>query len=225
MTDINVSVIIPAFNEEKNIKDTINALKEVNAIKQIIVVNDGSKDKTQEIVEKLDVQLINHDKNHGKGCAINTGAKYVTEDVVALVDGDLGTTAKEIKKLFKPIYLKEADISVAILPGTKKKGGFGLVKKLALVGLKLNTKEKFRAPLSGQRVMKRDVLEKLLPFSNGFGIELEMTINSLKNGYRIKEIKTNISHNETGRDIRGFIHRGRQFKDILLSLLTKGLKS
>ncbi|NLB18101.1 MAG: hypothetical protein GX825_05070 [Syntrophomonadaceae bacterium] len=71
-----------------------------------------------------------------------------------------------------------------------------------------------REPLSGQRAMTIEVLEAILPFHSGYGIEIGMTIRAVRNGYRVMEVPVNMSHAETGRDLKGFIHRGRQFLDV-----------
>ncbi|SMB95029.1 Glycosyl transferase family 2 [Desulfonispora thiosulfatigenes DSM 11270] len=224
MESKNISALVPAFNEEKNIKDTILALKKIEAITEIIVIDDGSKDRTKEIAQGLDIKVISQPTNLGKGDAINTGSRYVNGKYVALVDADLGKSAEDINLLITPIINNKADISVAIFPPAKRKGGFGLVKKLATFGLKVRTKQVFKAPLSGQRVMSKDTLLDLVPFSPRFGLEVEMTIKSAKKGYKIIEVETNLSHAETGRDLSGIIHRGKQFKDVFISILIKGWK-
>ena len=70
------------------------------------------------------------------------------------------------------------------------------------------------ATLSGQRLFKKEVLEKFKEIPFGYGVEVGMTIDILKNGYKIKEVLVNMTHNETGRDLKGFIHRGKQYYHI-----------
>ena len=70
-------------------------------------------------------------------------------------------------------------------------------------------------PLSGQRAMTKKVLLDVLPLSSGFGLEVGMSIRALRRGYRIVEVDTTMTHAETGRDLQGFLHRGRQFLDVL----------
>ena len=69
-------------------------------------------------------------------------------------------------------------------------------------------------PLSGQRAMTYQVLQDILPFHSGFGIEIGMTIRALRRGYRVMEVPVQMSHAETGRNLKGFLHRGRQFVDV-----------
>ena len=74
-------------------------------------------------------------------------------------------------------------------------------------------------PLSGQRAMTDKVLRDILPFHSGFGIEIGMTIRALRRGYRVVEVPVNMTHAETGRNLKGFIHRGKQFMDVARVIL------
>ena len=78
------------------------------------------------------------------------------------------------------------------------------------------------SPLSGQRAMTSEAFEKVAPFAPGFGMEVAMTVDALRAGLRVVEIQTTMSHSETGRDLAGFMHRGKQFRDILLALIKRG---
>jgi hypothetical protein len=71
------------------------------------------------------------------------------------------------------------------------------------------------APMSGQRAMRPGVLPKLLPFAPGFGIETGMTIDALTKGLRVVEVELDLEHRATGKSLRGFMHRGRQARDVL----------
>src|SRR5699024_4267141 len=101
------------------------------------------------------------------------------------------------------------DVSIAKFPPSKKKGGFGVVKKLAKNGVYFYTKRSVTTSLSGQRIFKRKVLEDIILPTGGYGVEVEMTIDILKKGYTIIEVPVNMKHAETGRDIQGFKHRGK----------------
>lgn len=77
------------------------------------------------------------------------------------------------------------------------------------------------ATLSGQRIFKREVLEKFDEIPFGYGVEVGMTIDILKYGFKIKEVLVNMTHNETGRNLKGFIHRGKQYYHIKKGFRTK----
>jgi len=214
VTTKRVSVLIPAHNEEKYIFETIDAIKKIPVINQIVVVDDASADNTAQLAVKAGARVISLPKNMGKGGALNKGLEHITEEVIALIDGDLGSSAIELTKLAAPVLADEADMTVARFPKARKKGGFGLVKGLARKGIKLFTGLEVAAPLSGQRVLKRQVVEALGGFESGYGVEVGMTIDVARKGFRIREVEVDMTHAETGRDLHGFLHRGKQFIDV-----------
>jgi len=219
---LEISVLIPAYNEENKITRTIESLYKLKEVKQIIVIDDGSWDNTALVASKAGAQVIKLSANRGKGAALNEGAKYISKDWVALIDADLEETASELKKLIPPVFEGNYDMAIAVFPPAVKKGGVGLVKNLASLGLKIMTKNVFLAPLSGQRLMSKQVFLDLLPLAGGFGVEVGMTIDACLKGYRIVEVFTNMGHAETGRNWEGFLHRGKQFKDVFYTLTKKG---
>ncbi|ADL68837.1 glycosyl transferase family 2 [Thermoanaerobacterium thermosaccharolyticum DSM 571] len=218
---MSVSVLIPAFNESNRIVDTIRGMENIKEIDEIIVVNDGSTDDTADKAKKAGAKLVNIKNNSGKGKALKEGLKYVKNDVVAFIDADVGLTSREVIKLIEPVINGEADVTVARFPKVNVKSGFGFVKRLAKYGVKLLTGCDFDSTLSGQRVFKKEVLDKIKRFYSGYGIEVGMTIDILNMGYKIKEIDVDMTHSVTLRDLKGFIHRGRQFIDILKVLFIK----
>lgn len=214
-----VIAVVPAFNEEGFIETTLNNIKNNEIIDEIIVVDDGSTDNTSKIVQNMGIKLIKLKENHGKGYAIKEAISREDFEYLVLIDGDLGKTSNEVNKLVFPVINGEADVTIARFKKPKKKGGFGLVKGLAKYGIYLLTGQKIDTTLSGQRVYKREVVDKILFIPDKFGVEIAMTAETLKNGFKIKEIEVDMTHRETGRDIRGFIHRGKQFFDILKTLI------
>ena len=131
-----ISIIIPAYNEEIRIKDTLESIKGINEINEIIVVDDGSTDKTTKIASEVNSEkiiVLKLDKNRGKGYALNYGLKIAMKnaDIIGFLDADLGSSAKEVKKLIDPMISGDADVVIAKFPPAKKKGGLGFVKGLA----------------------------------------------------------------------------------------------
>ncbi|WP_066637519.1 glycosyltransferase family 2 protein [Desulfolucanica intricata] len=220
-----VSVLIPAYNEEKYIKSTILAVRSIPEVNKIIIVDDGSEDQTVELARSVGATVITSSNNLGKGGALNLGAKYVnTDDIIVLLDADLGKSASEARKLILPILEDRVDMTIAQFPRAKIKGGFGLVKGLARRGIKVYTGMDMQSPLSGQRAMTKNVFNKILPFASGYGVEISLTIKTARMGFRVKEVPVQMTHAETGRDLKGFLHRGKQFRDILKELVLLSIK-
>ena len=214
-----VSIIIPAYNEEGKIKDTLLGIVNINEINEIIVVDDGSSDKTTDVaksVESEKIKVFKLEKNRGKGYALNYGLDIAMKnaDIIGFLDGDLGSSSSETIKLIEPVINNEVDVTIAKFPPAKKKGGMGFVKRLAKESVFEITGVELDATISGQRIFKKEVLEKFSEIPYGYGVEVGMTIDILKHGYTIKEILVNMTHSETGRDLKGFIHRGKQFYHI-----------
>ena len=212
---LSVSVLIPAYNEENKISDTVASAFALPGVKQVIVVDDGSVDDTAGKAVAAGAEVTRVFPNKGKGNALNVGATLVKGDIVVLLDGDLGRTAEAAGKLIEPIMQQKTDMTIAKIVSSKKSGGFGLVRGLARKGVKFLTGKDMTCVLSGQRAMSKAVFNQLLPFSDGFGVEVGMTVKALQGGFDLMEVPVSMKHSETGKDLRGFIHRGKQFYHIL----------
>lgn len=218
------SVIIPAYNEEKRIGNTVKALQSIPIIDQILVVNDGSMDNTRRVAIQAGAEVKNLKKNMGKGAALNEGIKYISQDFVAFIDADLEEKAIEVLKLFNPIKNNFADLTIAIFPQKTSKSGLGLTKGFSKWGINFLTGQLMQEPLSGQRAMRKEILKILSPFSSRFGVEVGMTIDAARQGLRILEIPTLMGHAYTGKDLHGFYHRGKQLKDISWTMFNRSIR-
>lgn len=212
---MTITVVLPAYNEELRIADTLRAVKSLDHIDDIVVVNDGSHDKTADRAREEGVTLIDLPGNQGKGGALNAALPYINADIVVFLDADLGASAAEADKLIEAVRNDLCDLAIAAFPPPSRKGGFGLVKGTAARAIRRAGKMEVTAPLSGQRAMNRKALEMLYPFDEDYGVELGMTIRALARGLRVVEVPTTMSHKETGRDLQGFLHRGKQFLDVV----------
>ncbi|MHB1126816.1 MAG: glycosyltransferase family 2 protein [Bacillota bacterium] len=214
----SVSILIPAYNEERNIGATLEALKGLKGISQVMVVDDASTDKTFEMAEKAGAETIRLERRSGKGGALNRGIPYLQGQVVALLDADLGSSAADVINILEPVLSGETDMAIARFPAPSQKGGFGLTQGFARTGVSFLTGRYVSACLSGQRAMTRELLHKLAPLAPGFGVEVAMTVEALRMGYRVREVEVSMRHRETGRNWRGFMHRGKQFYAVGLGL-------
>lgn len=211
----DVSVIIPAYNEQTRILKTLESLRGIEGIKEIIVVDDGSTDSTYEVLRQLDdITLLHIDYNKGKGNAVRYALDYVSTDMVALLDADLCESAGEIKKLMEHIRPEEKTIVIGRLPAPKTRGGFGIVKKVSNRGFQTLTARQVDSLLSGQRIVPLEFL-KSIELPAGFGLEFKITLEGVRKGFELVEVPVDMHHRETGRDLKGFLHRGKQCMDIL----------
>lgn len=212
----SVSVIIPAYNEGDIIAETLSAL-DFDWIGEIIVVDDGSRDNTRDILYGFPVEVIAFANNRGKGEAVRTGCRRARGDIIALVDADTGDSVREIERLVEPVLAGEVEVTVAVLP--VRGGGLGLVRGLAARGLKHLTGREMKAPLSGQRVFRAELVDSFLPFAPGFGLELGMDLVILQQEIAFREVECDFCHRVTGQTWSGYLHRTRQFRDVLRTLV------
>ena len=111
-------------------------------------------------------------------------------------------------------------MSIARFPRSAGKAGFGLVKGLARWGItRLGGPFDAHAPLSGQRALNRSALRACRPFEAGYGVEVALTVRALRAGLRVVEVETEMSHAATGRDLAGFVHRGRQLVHVAAAIV------
>ncbi len=112
-TDFTLTVLIPVFNERDTIRMALDAVLASPYKKEIIIIDDGSTDGTREIIQKVhhpDVRVLFHDKNSGKGRAIQTGFTHATGDIVLVQDADLEYDPSEYPALLQPILIGKADV-------------------------------------------------------------------------------------------------------------------
>ncbi len=213
-----VSIIIPAYNESDVIEKTIQNAKSTELVDEIIVVDDGSNDDTGAYAKRCGVIVLQNKVNQGKSKALMKGLGEATGDIIVFLDADVGSSAEQVAKIIKPVMQGECDVAIARFGAAKRKGGFGIVKWLSRWGVKRLGGKYIQSVLSGQRAFKREVL-KDIKLGSGYGAEVAMTIDILRKGYHIEEYDVNMTHKETGRDLAGFLHRARQFKDIVKMLV------
>jgi len=218
---MDIAVLIPAHNEAERISATVTAARSIPGVTRVVVVDDSSQDETARLAEDAGAKVVRLWSNVGKGAALEAGAARVENaDIVLLLDGDLGESADQGVALLGPVLAREADMAIATFPKPQGKAGFGLVKSLARWGIRrMGGGWVATAPLSGQRALTRTCLVAVRPFATGYGVEVSLTVRALRAGLRLVEVPTTMSHAATGRNLHGFVHRGRQFVHVSLALL------
>lgn len=194
MNFLKVSIIIPAYNEEKSIHETIKALKTVmkktKYSYEIIVVNDGSSDGTAAVLSReTGVITLAHDRNIGYGAALKTGIKHSKGDIIAITDADGSYPVDRIPNLLT--HMSKYDMVV----GARKLGSKGIpffrkpAKVMLSIMSKYITETKIPDLNSGLRCFKRELAEKYFHlFPNGFSFTTTITVASLIDGYNVKYI-------------------------------------
>ncbi len=198
---MNVSIVIPTYNEEKNIRKTVykilKFLKKENYDFEIIIIDDNSKDKTQYELKKIKknkkIRILKNKKNMGKGYSVKKGILNAKKDYVLFSDADLSTPIKELKNFEKYLNydiviasraLKESKISKKqpILRIFLGKIFNLLVQIIALKGIK-DTQ-------CGFKLLKKDVAKNIFSKMtiNRWGFDVEMLFLAKKNKYLIKEV-------------------------------------
>jgi len=193
----SLSVIIPAYNEEKAIKETISGLKKelkkLDLDYEIIVINDASTDKTKKILEKnKEIKLINHPHNRGYGASLKTGIKESKNEWILIIDADGTYPIESIPELIK--YSLDYDMVVGAR--TKKSVKIPLVRKPAkwMLNKLANCLCSTKIPdlNSGLRIMRKGLVKKFISIlPNGFSFTTTITLAALTNDYSVKYIPIN----------------------------------
>jgi glycosyltransferase involved in cell wall biosynthesis len=202
---MKLSVIIPVFNEKHTIEKVIHRVREIEVgmEKEIIIVDDGSQDGTQDVLNNLnfpDTKTFFHAKNQGKGAALHTGFSNAQGDIILIQDADLEYDPAEYPTLLKPILDGRADV----VYGSRFLGGPHRVLFFwHYVGNKLlTTLSNMLSNLNLSdmetcyKVVKKDFLDRITLKSKRFGFEPEITIKLAKLKAKIYEVPISYS----GRD-------------------------
>jgi glycosyltransferase involved in cell wall biosynthesis len=215
-------ILVTAHNEAPQIEATLDALGQAFPGAPVFLADDGSTDATPKIAGRAGVRVVRSRRMIGKGGAATLAARAALEDVrknrdepiFVLCDGDLAASAGRLGALVDAVRGGEADIAVAAF-ATRIGGGVGLAVGFARWAIRRRCGLELRAPISGQRALRASVLEDVLPFARGFGMEIGMTIDATRAGHRIAEVELDLAHRATGRTLSGFAHRGCQLIDFV----------
>ncbi len=223
-----VAVVVAARDEAQRIETTLAALRRSFPAATLWIADDGSRDATAALAERAGARVVSAGTASGKGAAMTLAARRVLADqpggpadVLVLCDGDLGESAARLAPLAAAVGRGEAELAVAVFARSVG-GGFGVALSFARWAIRRRCGFRARAPISGQRALRRDLLEALLPFAAGYGMEVGMTIDALRGGARVAEVELDLSHRASGRTAAGFAHRARQLADFARVYLARG---
>ena len=212
--------IVAARDEGDRIGATLRSLRRASPGIGLWVADDASSDDTRDRAMAAGATVIGRNRPHGKGGNVTAAATAALEGLdpeatVLLCDGDLADTAGRLMPLLEVVESGASDLAIAAFE-RKVGGGLGLAKGYAgkaileLCGLETT------APISGQRAMRARTLAGLLPFAPRYGMEIGMTVDAVRAGYRVSEVELDLAHRATGRSLAGFVHRGRQLRDFFV---------
>jgi hypothetical protein len=204
-----LTILVAARDEADRITETIAALRRDFPQSGIVVVDGASTDSTAEQAEEAGAVVIRLGRR-GKGEALSAGERAAPPGPLLLCDADL-------RGSLTPLAQSRADLVVAAF-ARRSGGGFGVAKRVARELIRLRTGVVAREPLSGQRRLSARARATGFPLAPGFGCELRMTIDVLREGLAFEEVDVDLEHRETRRDLAGFVHRGRQLLDSLLAV-------
>lgn len=203
---MKVAAIVPAYNEELTIGAVIAALQSSPLVDEIVVVSDGSWDRTAEIAREAGVTVVELEQNLGKGGAMCAGTCHTDADVFLFVDADLvGLKRNHVESLLHPILDKRAEMTVGVF----EKGR--LVTDLA---------QKITPFLSGQRAMTRQLFEQIPDLKDrGYGVEMALSLYVNKHHSKVEIVNlpnlSQVMKEEKRGFWRGFRQRLRMFWEIL----------
>ena len=202
---MKLSVLVPVYNEERTLEELVRRVRAVQLPKEIILVDDGSKDRSREILARLKEQndrandplnqmkVFLQPENQGKGAALKTAISHVTGDVVIVQDADLEYDPKDYPSLLEPIQDGSADV----VYGTRFAGGgahrvmffwHSLGNRTLTLLSNMLTNLNLSDMEVGYKVFRAEALKGIELKSNRFGFEPEITVKLAKKGYRFYEV-------------------------------------
>lgn len=208
-----LTILIAARDEQERIGTTVAEVKRLFPGAQIVVADDGSRDRTAQVAASAGARAVRLPRR-GKGQALTLGERAAPPGALLLCDADL-------RGDLRPLVDGEGDLRVAVFE-RRQGGGFGLAKGIARRLIRLASGYEAHEPLSGQRYLTETARRACFPLAGGFGCEVGMTVDVVEAGLAVREQELPLEHRVTRRDLPGFLHRGRQLRDIVLALGPQG---
>ena len=196
-----VAVLIPCYNEEITIADTVKAFQSELPDAEIYVFDNNSTDATVAEAKRAGA-VVRRERRQGKGFVVQTMFREVNADVYVMVDGDGTYPPEAVHALLAPVLEGEADMTVGSRLSPASSSEFKQVNRwgnrLVLRVLNSIFKAQLTDILSGYRAFSRKFVKSVPLFGGGFEIETELTIKAVQRGYRIREVPVGLSHRPAG---------------------------
>ena len=202
--DEPLTILVAARDEEAVIGATVESLRRSFPDAEVIVADDGSRDRTADVAEDAGAIVLRLPRR-GKGQALSAAERAAAPGALLLCDADLSGD-------LAPLLDAPADLRIAAF-AERVGGGFGVAKRVARALVELRAGWAAREPLSGQRALSPAARAAAFPVAAGFGCEVRMTIDTARAGLQLEEVELPLRHRPTARDLPGFFHRARQLRD------------
>jgi Glycosyl transferase family 2 len=212
--DDPLTILVAARDEEAVIAETVASLRHAFPDAEVIVADDGSRDRTADLAEEAGAIVLRLPRR-GKGQALSLAERAAAPGRLLLCDADLTGD-------LSPLANGDGDLAVAAF-AERVGGGFGIAKRVARALIDALGGVATREPLSGQRSLSASARSACFPVAAGFGCEVRMTIDAARAELRVREVELPLRHRATGRDVRGFLHRARQLRDVLYACGPQGV--
>lgn len=232
--NFKILIIIPAYNEEQNILKTCKTIIEFNYKNKnninydILVINDGSTDKTEEILNKNKISHIRLIHNLGIGGAVQTGYKYAYEhdyDIAVQFDGDGQHDVKYIKNIIQPIINDECDMCIGSRFIEKNSDGFksSRARRIGIniisFNIKIKTKSKIYDTTSGFRAVNKNIIKLFSDYYPTEYPEPISTVRAINHGYRVLEKPVIMHERKGGKSSIGSWKNAYYMINVVLSIL------
>ncbi|HHW98580.1 MAG TPA: glycosyltransferase [Firmicutes bacterium] len=201
--------IIPAYNEEKTVGNSVAAAKGSRFVDEVYVVNDGSEDRTSQRAKDAGATVIEMGNNRGKGAALQMGLQSTSSDIIVFLDADLiGLKVVHVDSLVLPVLQGEVDMTLGVFEGGRRSTDLA---------------QKITPFLTGQRAVRRQILQQLPNIEElGFGVEIALTRYVKAHGVPYREIMlhevSQVMKEEKFGLIDGISRRLRMYWDIVRTL-------
>jgi glucosyl-3-phosphoglycerate synthase len=203
-----LTVLVAARDEETHIGRTLARLREQFPTAEITVADDGSRDRTAAAARAAGARVVALPRL-GKGQALSLAEREIGPGPLLLCDAD-------IQGDMGALLQAPADVAVAAF-AERQGGGFGIAKRLARTLIRARAGVETREPLAGQRALSPAARAACFPLAPGFGCEVRCTIDAVRTGLAFEEVVLPLVHRPTGRDLAGYVHRGRQLLHAVLA--------
>lgn len=219
-----IGILLPAYNEEENIRQVIDETKKHFDDAEIVVVDDGSQDRTSAWARAAQAHVIRHWRNLGKGEAVKTGFDFFLKqseaEFIVIVDADGQYMTKEAPALVRPLQQRSADVVVGCRNWEGKPARHRIGNLVWKFSFNMLFGTSFEDTSCGFMAFTRDALSKMNRIGGGYVIESEILVEAVRNKLRVQHVPVNVRYRQKSGVLRGI----RVVLSVLLFINKEGLR-